>query len=185
MAKSNTTQSKTANVGSKTDIKKLTMSSNFASPIKKNRISKSTYGNFVDVFETLVAPIVIVVCTRMDKSEGSYITPMVKAFNKDETGGLSEKWKIISFLSRRGNNDNDAKYGERNAMVKGLNSNYEWEAIVGFVDRTKEDAKNVGLNIAKEFSSFSKSDRQVRCYVSSSSVIYEFIINCQLCISLP
>eukprot|EP00956_Cyclotella_meneghiniana_P038867 scaffold161326_cov85-Cyclotella_meneghiniana.AAC.1 len=150
---------------SKTSSKKLIMSANFASPIKKSKMIKQTWGNFVDVYETLVSPIVIIVCTRMDKPEGSYITPMVKAFKDDESGSLSNKWGVITFLSRC-EKDTDTKKdtngGERNAMLKGLNSHYEWEAIVGFIDRTKGDVKEVGINIAKEFSSFSKSDRQVR-----------------------
>lgn len=142
--------------------KRITMSTNFSSPIKGNRVKKSTWGNTVEVYETLVEPIVVVICTRMDKPEGSYITPMIRAFNDDATGELNNKWKILTFTSRRGE-DSNAKPGERNAMKKNKESTYEWEAIVAIVNREKETANDVGAIIAKEFSEFSKNDRQVRC----------------------
>jgi hypothetical protein len=140
--------------------KKIKMSTNF-SPIKSNKMKKSTWGNFIDVYETLVAPIVVVIATRMDKTEGSYITPMIRAFNEDDTGTLSNKWKILSFLSRKGN-DSDVKEGKRNAMLKGEDSTYEWEAIIGYVDRERETAQDVGMAIANAFSEFSKNDGQVK-----------------------
>ena len=144
------------------------MSTNFSSPIKAKKFKKSTWGNYIDIYETMVEPILIAFCIRMDKpEEGSYITPMVRAFNDDETGELTNKWNILSFLSRRGQ-DKDAKEGERNAMKKSKESNYEWEAIVAFVDKKEnedKDASEVGEHIAKEFTSFSKNDREVS-YVS-------------------
>jgi hypothetical protein len=139
-------------------VSKITMNMNFSTPIKANRPKKSTWGNYVDIYETMVEPICIAFCTHMDKEhDGSYITPMVKAFNEDETGQLTNDWKILSFLSRRGR-DEDAKPGERNAMKKQEGSNYEWEAIVAFGN---EDASDVGKHIAEQFSRFSKNDRQV------------------------
>lgn len=146
----------------KKKVTKITMKTNFSSPIKPSKKQKvTTWGNYIDVYETLVAPIVIVVATRMDKPEGSFITPMVRAFNEDDSGNLSSKWKILAFLSRK-NTESTVQDGVRNAMLKGSASSYEWEAIVGFVDRDKDNAKDVGMNIAAEFSSFSKNDRQVR-----------------------
>ena len=142
---------------------KITMKTNFSSPIKANKKPKvSTWGNYIDVYESLVTPIVIAVATRMDREEGSYITPMIRAFNDDDSGDLSKKWKILSFLSRK-STEKPTVEGERNAMLKGATSLYEWEAMIGFVDRDKnETANDIGNNIAAEFTSFSKNDRQVR-----------------------
>ena len=146
---------------------KIAMKMNFSTPIKGNRAKKSTWGNYVDIYETMVEPIRIAFCSRMDKQEeGSYITPMIRAFNEDETGELTNNWKILAFLSRRGK-DEDAKPGERNVMKKQEGSNYEWEAIVAFGEG---DASNVAKHIAEQFSQFSKNDRQVRnCYLSNMS----------------
>ena len=144
--------------------KRITMNTNFTTPIKRNKSKKtSTWGNYVDVYETLVEPIVVVTCTRMDRSDGSFITPMVRAFEDDKNGDLVGKWKILTFASRRGY-DHNAKPGERNAMPKSSDSNYEWEAIVAIVDREKENAHGVAIHIARQFSAFSKNDRQVRTY---------------------
>jgi hypothetical protein len=115
------TKNTSSNTSKKEQAKKgpkVKMNMNFLSPIKTNRVKRSTWGNHLDIYETDVDPIVIGVCTRMDKPEGSYITPMVRAFNDDETENLPDKWKILSFLSRRGN-DEESKAGERNAMKKG------------------------------------------------------------------
>lgn len=154
-------QSSTSSKDTPKKGKKITMSTNFTSPIKTNKKPKvSTWGNYIDVYETLVEPIAIITCTRMDRPEGSFITPMVRAFNDDEE--LASKWKILAFTSRRGDDD-DAKPGERNAMLKNNESNYEWEAIVAIVDKSKkETASDVANHIAKQFSAFSKNDRQVR-----------------------
>ena len=141
---------------------KITMKTNFSSPIKVNKKPKvSTWGNYIDVYESLVTPIIITVATRMDREEGSFITPMIRAFNDDESGNLSKKWKILSFLSRK-NTAGITKEGERNAMLKGSTSNYEWEAMICFIDRKTENPTQVGMNIATEFSTFSKNDGQVR-----------------------
>lgn len=141
---------------------KVVMSTNF-SPVKvaalKNK--RSTWGNYVDIYETLVLPIVIAVFIRMDNSDGSYITPFVKALKNDDTCELSTEWKIMAFLSRRSEEDDEETRGKK-AMTKGPNHNFEWESGIAFVDRTREDAKEVGKNIAKQFSAFSKSDSQVR-----------------------
>ena len=141
---------------------KITMKTNFSSPIKAKKKPKvSTWGNYIDVYESLVIPIVIAVVTRMDREEGSYITPMIRAFNDDDSGDLSKKWKILSFLSRK-STEKPTVEGERNAMLKGPESPYEWEAMICFVDRDKnETANDIGKNIAAEFTSFSKNDRQV------------------------
>ena len=112
-----------------------------------------------------MAPIVIAVVTRMDKPQGSFITPMIHAFNDDtDNGTLSAKWKVLSFLSRK-DTGSDAQEGVRNAMLKGPDSTYEWEAIICFVDKEKETARDIGMNLAQEFSSFSKNDRVVRVHV--------------------
>ena len=144
--------------------KRIVMSTNFSSPIKSKQSKKSKWGNYVDIYETSVQPILIAICTRMDKPEGSYITPMVRAFYDAEQEGLPDKWNILCFLSRRGL-DSNAKQGVgRNAMTKGGESTYEWEAIVAFVDREKQTVEEVGKNIAQEFTTFSKNDKQVSIY---------------------
>ena len=65
---------------------KVVMSTNF-SPVKvaASKKKRSTWGNHVDIYETLVLPIVIAVFIRMDNSDGSYITPFVKALKNDDT----------------------------------------------------------------------------------------------------
>lgn len=140
----------------------LLMSTNFASPVKPVKTKKSTWGNFIDVYQTKVPPILIAVATRKDKPEGSYITPMVKALNDDDTGDLTKKWKILSFLSRRGLKDEGEHSGGRNAMLKRKDSPFEWEAIVAFSDETKQETpEDVGQHIARQFSAFSKNDAHV------------------------
>ena len=115
------------------------MSFNFSSPLKKQP-KRSTWGNYIDVYETLVAPIVVIVATRMDKPEGAYITPIAKAFdNENEGNDLPSKWKLLGFVSRKGLDETQG--GVRNAMLKGPESNYEWEAMIGFVDTEKKTSE--------------------------------------------
>ena len=135
------------------------MKTNFTSPVKTTKRT-STWGHFIDVYETKVSPIVIVIATRMDKPEGSYITPMVKALNNDETGNLTAKWKIISFLSRRATADNDESkpsIQKRNTMPKSKDSTYEWEAIVAFRDNEKKlNPKTLDNTLLTSFRNFLK-----------------------------
>jgi hypothetical protein len=152
------------------------MKTNFASPVKTTK-KKSTWGHYIDIYETKVSPILIAIATRMDKPEGSYITPMVKALNNDENGNLTAKWKIISFLSRRaGSNGLKPNPDKRNTMPKSADSSYEWEAIVAFRDEEKkENPQDIGQHIADHFSDFSKTDGQVSVPIAdSSSAHYHF-----------
>ena len=78
--------------------KKLEIAPDF-SPVKKK---KKTFGNYIDVFETKVSHFVVAIVTRADKCESSYMKPFVTAFEEDDSGELSKKWKIIKIASRKG-----------------------------------------------------------------------------------
>ena len=78
--------------------KKLEIAPDF-SPVKKK---KKTFGNYIDMFETKVSNFVVAIVTRAGKYEGPYMKPFVTAFEEDDSGELSKKWKIIKIASRKG-----------------------------------------------------------------------------------
>ena len=121
------------------------------SPMKK----KSKWGNYIDVYQTKIDPLVIIVATRYDKAEGSYITPMIEAFEDDANGELTNKWKVLSIFPRRGVDGSTD-------MVKGPANKYTWECMVAYKDEDDEDtAESLGKNIALQFSEFAKKSEKV------------------------
>ena len=139
------------------------------SPMKK----KSKWGSSIDVFETAVSPLVILVATRFDKPEGTYINPMVEAFEQDHTGKLAEEWKLLGFFSRRAASENTE-------MKKGPGNSYNWEAMVAIKKDDSDTAESLGKNLAAKFTEFVKKSPKV-CIVkivSFCSILFDMAHSC-------
>ena len=69
-------------------------------PSKKQ---KKRFGNYIGVIETKTLYFVLVVLTKADKNESPYAKPIVSAFEEDDSGELSEQWKVIKIVHMKGN----------------------------------------------------------------------------------
>ena len=79
---------------------KLKISLDLSRPIKKQQ--KRKYCNFLDVFDTSVPHIKVVVPTRADIPAGLYLKPIVEAFEDDDDGELSTSLKILQCCHCKG-----------------------------------------------------------------------------------
>ena len=93
----------------------------------------------------------VFVATRFDKPEGTYINPMVEAFEEDTTGKIADEWKLIGFFPRHGEED---IMGGSTEMKKGPDNSYTWEAMVAIKKSDEDTAESLGKHIAAKFTEF-------------------------------
>lgn len=105
---------------------------------------------------------------------GSYVNPMVEAFEQDMTGELAHEWKVLGIFPRRGNNDST---GAATEMPKGVGNRYSWECFVLFKSEDGEDtAESLGLNLAQKFTQFAKDSPKVCVHLVIANVISRTIM---------
>ena len=136
---------------------KLKISLDLSQPIKKQQ--KRKYCNFLDVFDTSVPHIKVVVPTRADIPAGLYLKPIVEAFEDDDDGELSTSMKILQCCHRKGEEKEDGSY---DYMPKAGGSRIPWDQFVAYIDDDDTDSKSLGVHIAKKLTEFVKSCSQVR-----------------------
>lgn len=135
--------------------KKLEMVPDF-SPVKKK---KKTFGNYIDVYDTKVSHFSVVIVTRADKCESPYMKPFVTAFEEDDSGELSKKWKILKIAARKGEKSGDGTYAP---MPASPGSNFAWHAFIAYKSGPIVTAKALGNHITKDFNAFVNTSTEVR-----------------------
>ena len=117
------------------------------SPIKRNK-----WANHVDVYQTLCTHVLIVIATRFDRPEGSFLHYMKMKF-LDDAETLAPLWKIIGFFFRR---DNQVGAAENTPMLKCENSTFYWDSMVALKEGEDTPA-SIGRHIAKQFTTFTET----------------------------
>lgn len=118
---------------------------------------KARNANQIDVYPTLVEPIVISVACRHDKeNEAAYIFPMKKTFTENEGHDLHcNDWKINGFFERRATG---SRQSNNTPLKVESGSNYIWECMVTLINKEEDSdtPASVGRNIARSFTLFEK-----------------------------
>lgn len=144
-----TPQSKQASLAGKTKAATIKFDS---SPMKQK---KKKWGNDVDVYQTMIDILVVIITTRCNNAEGAYITPMTEAFEEDPTGDLAREWKVLGIFPRRGSDGSSE-------MTKGPSNNYKWECLVAYKEDDDDTPVSLAKNIANKFTMFTRTSEKVR-----------------------
>ena len=120
------------------------------SPVRKNK-----WANHVDVHQTLCMHVLVVLATRFDRPEGSFLHWMKMAF-LDASDTLGVLWKITGFFLRRDRRDGaDANA----AQPKTDGSTFYWDVMV-VLKGEADTPSSVGIHVAKEFTTFTQTSNQ-------------------------
>ena len=145
-----------------------------ASPIKKQRRKK--YCNYLDVTDTLVPHIKVVVPTRADIPAGPYLKPIVEAIEDDVE--LAASLKILQCCHRKGEEKEDGSY---DYMPKAPDRRIPWDQFVSYLDSDYTDTKSLGVHVAKNLTEFVKGCSQVR---TESEVVVNWKLTSLCCVCM-
>ena len=118
-------------------------------------LSKTREQNF-DLVRTQVDGLFIGFFTKAwTTSEASYLFPMEKGLNDNETGmSLAKEWKyVFGFLPRRDTAIDDGS----TAMKTKKGSKWDWKVAIVLIDEENETVEEAGHHIARCFSKFTKN----------------------------
>ena len=79
-------------------------------------------------------------------------------FEGDLDGEIAAKWSVMKIAPRKGKEKSDGSYDH---IPKAPQSKIAWDALVGFRKNESTTAKSIGVNLAKELTSFVKNCPQV------------------------